>query len=182
MTERLVYSRNTALDYLGKSDPPGHAEITTFTTDGTNLNLFARYATPPEEDETFEYHQYPIKSINLVDSHQRLKDGRRGLRNEQDYAKKQSYALRDRLQEHWRQHRDSLHPIAKGAPPPSVLDGNFEATDAYEDKIGHGMLEEQPCSPTPAASHRHKVSSSSLHSNSLYHPLITVLPTALVGN
>jgi hypothetical protein len=37
----LAYARRQALAYLGKPDPPGHAEITTFTTDGTNLHLFA---------------------------------------------------------------------------------------------------------------------------------------------
>lgn len=42
---------------MGKPDPPGHAEITTFTTDGTNINLYAHYATPSAEDEdTVEYH------------------------------------------------------------------------------------------------------------------------------
>lgn len=33
----LVYSRNQALAHMGKSDPPRHAEVTTFTTDGTHL-------------------------------------------------------------------------------------------------------------------------------------------------
>jgi len=35
----LVYSRNQALSYIGKADPPGHAEVTTFATDGTTLNV-----------------------------------------------------------------------------------------------------------------------------------------------
>ncbi|KIH88220.1 hypothetical protein SPBR_07890 [Sporothrix brasiliensis 5110] len=35
----LVHARNQALAYMGGSDPPGHAEVTTFTADGTNLNL-----------------------------------------------------------------------------------------------------------------------------------------------
>ncbi|KAK0612984.1 hypothetical protein B0T17DRAFT_542373 [Bombardia bombarda] len=51
----LVFARNQALSYLGKSDPPGHAEVTTFITDGTDLNLFAHYATR-SEDGTLEYH------------------------------------------------------------------------------------------------------------------------------
>jgi hypothetical protein len=51
----LVFARNKALSYLGKSDPPGHAEVTTFTTDGTNLNLYAHYADP-SEDGTLKYH------------------------------------------------------------------------------------------------------------------------------
>ncbi|RMD39797.1 hypothetical protein DV735_g5350, partial [Chaetothyriales sp. CBS 134920] len=100
----LVYARNQALSYLGTADPPGHAEVTAFTTDGTNLNLFAHYATL-SADGTLEYHQYPIKSTNLTDSHQAFRDGRRGLRNVQDHARKQSYAMRDHLRERWKRRR-----------------------------------------------------------------------------
>ncbi|KAH8755760.1 hypothetical protein F5883DRAFT_607597 [Diaporthe sp. PMI_573] len=45
----LVYTRNQALSYLGKSNPPGHAEITTFTTDGTSLNFYAHHVTQTED-------------------------------------------------------------------------------------------------------------------------------------
>lgn len=100
----LVYARNRALSLIGESDPPGHAKVTTFTTDGTNLNFFAHY-TALSEDDTLEYHQYPIDSINLANSHQQYKDGRRAIRNAQDYAKKQSYALKDQLKGHWKQRR-----------------------------------------------------------------------------
>ncbi|KAK0637393.1 hypothetical protein B0T17DRAFT_475825, partial [Bombardia bombarda] len=100
----LVYARNQALTYQGKSDPPGHASITTFTTNGTHLNFYAHYATPAR-DGTLEYHQFPIKSTNLVNSHGEHKEGRRGLRNEQDHAKRQSQALRDQLKEHYKKQR-----------------------------------------------------------------------------
>lgn len=113
----LVYARNQALAYLGKSDPQGHAKVTTFTTDGSNLNLYTHY-TALSEDGTLEYHQYPVRSTNLVDSYQGLKDGRRGVRNEQDHAFQQSCALRDQLKEHWKQSCTALYPIAEGAPLP----------------------------------------------------------------
>ncbi|KAK0636537.1 hypothetical protein B0T17DRAFT_478504, partial [Bombardia bombarda] len=99
----LVHARNQALAYMGKSDPPGHAAITTFTTDGTSLNMYAHYALPSEEDEnTLEYHQYKYASTNIKDSYQGHKDGRKGLRNAQDYAREQAYALKDQLKEHWK--------------------------------------------------------------------------------
>jgi hypothetical protein len=110
MTERpLSTPRNQALSYIGKPNPPGHAEVTTFTTNGANLNFFAHYAAP-SEDGTLEYHQYPYVSVNLK-KYQEFKDGRRGLRNEQDHAREQSYASRDQLKEHWKQRRDGPHPI-----------------------------------------------------------------------
>lgn len=102
----LVFARNQALSLVGKPDPPGHAEITTFTTDGTNLNFYAHYATP-SDDGALRYHQYQYASANVKDSYQGHKDGRKGLRNVQDRAKKQSYDLKDQLKEHWKQRCDS---------------------------------------------------------------------------
>lgn len=131
----LVYARNQALSYLGKPDSPGYAEVTTFTTDGTTLNFFAHYATP-SEDGTLEYHQYPITSAHLLKSRQGYKEGRRGLRNEQDYARKQSYAMRDQLKEHWKQRRGApLQPIAEGAPPLPIADSTFGERNADQDEV-----------------------------------------------
>lgn len=103
----LVHARNQALAYMGKSDPLGHAEATTFTTDGTNLNLYAHYAAPSAEDEdTLEYHQYPISSTDIKGTYQGHKDGRKSLRNAQDRARDQSYDLKTQLKEHWKQNRN----------------------------------------------------------------------------
>lgn len=97
----MVYARNQALAYMEKSDSSGHSEIMTFTTDGTNLSMYAHYATPAEGDKsTMEYHQFQYASTNIKDSYQGHRDGRRGLRNIQDHAKKQSYDLKDQLNEH----------------------------------------------------------------------------------
>ena len=144
----LVYSRNQALSYLGKSDPPGHAEITTFTTDGTLVNFYAHYAEQTE-DGTLKYHQYQYASAHMKDSHQSHKDGRKGLRNQQDHAREQSYALRDQLKEHWKQ-RHNLHPIAEGAPLPAP-DDHFEVTNAVDAEAGCEIVE-QPYRHTPSVS------------------------------
>ncbi|KAI0868141.1 hypothetical protein GGS24DRAFT_483248 [Hypoxylon argillaceum] len=128
----LVYARNQALSYMGRSDPPGHAEVTTFTTDGTTLNQYAHYAEETEDGKT-KYHQYRIKSTNLIDSYEDFKAGRRGLRNLQDHARNQSYALRDDLQEYYRQHRSDLQPIAKSSylPVPDTQANPYEDTNPY---------------------------------------------------
>ncbi|KAH0551459.1 hypothetical protein GP486_007327 [Trichoglossum hirsutum] len=168
----LVYARNQALSYIGKPDPPGHAEVTTFTTDGTNLNFFAHYAAP-SEDGTLKYHQYPYASVNLK-KYQEFKEGRRGLRNEQDHAREKSYALRDQLKEHWKQRRGDLNPIAKGAPPP-IPDGTFEETNVDEDKTGHEVVE-QPCQPTPAASSQPRMATSSVSSSKPFPPTSDYAP------
>ncbi|KND89205.1 hypothetical protein TOPH_06222 [Tolypocladium ophioglossoides CBS 100239] len=44
----LVHSRNEALAYMAKSDPPGHAAVTTFTTDGATLNFFGHFVAESE--------------------------------------------------------------------------------------------------------------------------------------
>jgi hypothetical protein len=135
----LVYGRNQALSYLEKPDAPRHAEISTFTTDGTTLNLFANYADRTE-DGSLQYHQYPVQSIKLTDSHQAFKEGRKALRNAQDHARELSYDLRDRLKEVWRQRRNSKRtpqPVAEGTSkgmkrpvvtPQPVADGTSKGT------------------------------------------------------
>ncbi|KAI1144709.1 hypothetical protein F4825DRAFT_458393 [Nemania diffusa] len=138
----LVHARTQALAYMGKEDPPGHAEITTFTTDGTNLNLYAHYATPSAEDgDTLEYHQYPVSSTNLTSTYQGHKDGRKSLRNAQDHAKTQSEQLRDQLKQHWKQNRNKLPPVAERVHPPDV-ERPSHATDGYEDASPHVLQEE----------------------------------------
>lgn len=148
----LVYARNQALSYLGTSDPPGHAQVATFTTDGTNLNLYAHYASL-NEDGVPKYHQYRIKSTNLIDSYEGFKEGRRALRNAQEYAKKQSYALRNQLKDGWKQRRNGLHPMADGTPPvPELgLPGATNLSENAEDEAGY-VLVEQPSEPTPPTS------------------------------
>lgn len=135
----LVYARNEALSYTGKPDPAGHAEVTTFTTDGTNLNFFTHYAAP-SEDGALEYHQYPSASTNLMKSHQEFKDGYKLLRNAQDYARGESYQLKDQLKEHWKARN------SRPAPLPSI-----------EDEDGYEVIEQQPVyQPTPPISSKPK--------------------------
>ncbi|RSL83535.1 hypothetical protein CEP52_016691 [Fusarium oligoseptatum] len=162
----LVYARNQALDAAKEPYLAGHAKVTTFTTDGNNLNLFAHYAAETE-DGTLEYHQYLIKSLSLMDSHAGYKEGRKQLRNAQDLAREESYALRDELKDYWRQPRDSLHPIAEGVPPLSVPDLEpLDTTHAYEDEDDYEVVEPQPVyQPTPPTSSRPKHSKSH-HSHS----------------
>jgi len=73
--------------------------VAAFTTDGTNVN-FAHYAALSEEDDTIEDHQYRYALANVKDTYRGHKDGRKGIRNEQDHAREQSHALRDQLKEH----------------------------------------------------------------------------------
>lgn len=96
----LVYARNKALALIGKPDPLGHAKITTFATDGNHIDFFAHYAAR-RDDGKLEYHQHPIGSCVLTNSHHGFKDGWRQLQNQQDYAREQSYALRDQLVSYW---------------------------------------------------------------------------------
>lgn len=113
----LVYARNQALSYIRKPDLPGHSQVMTFTTDGINLNLFAHYAAQSSEDGRLQYHQYPVNSTNLTGSRESFKDGRRGLRNAQDWARQQTYILRDELKEHWKEQCDALPNETAGEGP-----------------------------------------------------------------
>ncbi|KAJ2905784.1 hypothetical protein MKZ38_004461 [Zalerion maritima] len=161
----LAFARNQALAYQGEFDHPGHASITTFTTNGTQVHFYAYYATPIE-DGTLEYHQFPIKSTSLVNSHGEHKEGRRGLRNAQDHARKQSYALKDQLKEHYKQRSSGLHPIAEGVPTLPVP--GTEPLHAYDNEDDYEVVEHQPVyQPMPPTSSKHK--SSTTHSHHSHH-------------
>ncbi|CAK7228669.1 hypothetical protein SCUCBS95973_006959 [Sporothrix curviconia] len=153
---------------MGKPDPLGHAEITTFTTDGKNINFFAHYAAE-SEDGTLEYHQFPIKATSLVNSHGEHKVGRRGLRNAQDHAREQSYALKDQLKEHYKQQRGcayGLQPIAEGVSSLPAL--GIEPLHVQENEDDYEVVEHQPAhQPTPPTSSEHK--SSKAHSHHSHH-------------
>lgn len=107
----LVYARNKVLSHIGQPDSPGHAEVTTFTTDGTIMNFFAHY-TSKTEYGTLQYHQYPITTALLKNSYRDFKRGRKALRNCQDYARKQSYALKDMVMNHWK-HTTPVLPLVE---------------------------------------------------------------------
>lgn len=102
----MVYGRNQALECLGEPDPLGHSAITTFTSNGENVNLFAHHALPTGEDGAVEYHQHRLTQTNLIESYESFKKGRKEIRNAQDYAREQSFALRDQLQEQQRSRQE----------------------------------------------------------------------------
>ncbi len=99
----LVYARSQAVAYLQKPEAAAFAHVTTFTTDGTNLNFFAHYASPAE-DGTVKYHQYPLASFNVKDTFEGYKHGWQAMKNHQEYAKHQSETLRNHLRTHWENH------------------------------------------------------------------------------
>jgi hypothetical protein len=130
----LVYGRNQALAYLGAPDLPGYAAVSTFTMDGTNVNFFSHYAAPSKvNDETLDYHQYPTTSTNLVNSFEEFKQGRKQLRNLQEDARNESYALRGRLVDHWTKKRQEplrAADVVQIAVPENV---HFAAGDFGDD-------------------------------------------------
>lgn len=87
----MVYARNQALAYIGRPDPPGVAQVLTFCLDGTFLRIFAHYAAT--ENGRTEYHQYTVKEMGILYTFEGFEEGRRWLRNMQEYAEKQSIAL-----------------------------------------------------------------------------------------
>lgn len=124
----LVYGRNNALARLGRPDPPGHAEVMTFATDGTRLSIYAHYAAASAETDALEYHQYEVASEDMA-GYAGYKAGRRALRNAQDRARATSHALRDDLREAWRaeQRRPTGSSRRSAADTASSLDGGGEA-------------------------------------------------------
>ncbi len=113
----LVHARNEALGYLRSSDPPQHASILTFTTDGRALSVFAHHASTPPLGGN-QYHQYRLTASHLDESFDDFRRGWRQLHNAQDYAKEQARRLRGRLLEEWTA-RQPRPGVAEYWSPPS---------------------------------------------------------------
>lgn len=104
-----------------------------------------------EANDTLEYHQYQYASVNVKDTYQGHKDGYKGIRNEQDHAKDQSYVMRDRLQKYREQRRGGLHPIAEGADLDDISYVPSPALESNSYPDDDGEAEEPP----PAKSTRY---------------------------
>lgn len=116
----MVYGKNQAQAYLGDNlDPPENSTITTFATDGEQVTFYAHHALPTGEDGKVQYHQHFLGREEFTGSYEGFKAARRQIRNAQDYAREQSFALRDRLLEHRRVQR-SRGPPAPGTPAPAA--------------------------------------------------------------
>lgn len=137
----LVYARNKALVLIGKPDPLGHAKITTFATDGNTIEFFAHYVARGD-DGKLKYHQYRIGSCFLTSSHCGFKDGWRQLQNQQDYAREQSYALRDQLVNYWvaREGIASSTPISSRIE--NLNDSRLEPWDKTRTGLQEGVRED----------------------------------------
>ncbi|KAI0105040.1 hypothetical protein GGR51DRAFT_201524 [Nemania sp. FL0031] len=94
----LVYARNQALECLGKSDPPRHASVITFATDGTLIRFYAHYACT-DKGGSLKYYQYLIGMRLFTDSHDEFNLCRQKLQNLRDFAKEQAESLRDQLKQ-----------------------------------------------------------------------------------
>lgn len=92
----MVYGRNEALKFIGKADPPRRPAVLTATTTGQEWNVYAHYAHPNEATGKEEYYQCRMASRSMENLNE-YKQGRRVLRNMQDFAREQASELRDSL-------------------------------------------------------------------------------------
>jgi hypothetical protein len=148
----MVYDRNEAHLFLERPDPTGHAFVSTFTTDGTTLNIFDHYSS--ESQDQVKYHQYPTCSSFLTSTFDDFKKSRRRLRNLEDDAKETSEKLRDELNKKWLANHRS--PVSPRAPTETVdsIDGN---SYEYEDgeNPNNQLLAEYWTSIRPRSIFRH---------------------------
>ncbi|KAH6713402.1 hypothetical protein BKA61DRAFT_644320 [Leptodontidium sp. MPI-SDFR-AT-0119] len=124
----MIYGRNEARSFLESPDPAGHAFISTFTTDGTTLNIFDHYSS--ESQGQVKYHQYPTSNSFLISTYEDFKKIRRQLRNLEDDAKEASEKLRDELNEKWcANHRSPVSPNVPVEAGNSIDSNNHDYDD-----------------------------------------------------
>lgn len=156
----MVYGRNQAQEYLGDADAIGYSHVITFTSNGEHITFFAHHALPTGEDGKVEYHQHYLARTDLTDSYESFKKGRRQIRNAQDYAREQSFALRDQLRKQRRLQRRRRRSavLRTPAPAPAAMhpkaDGNEgdEVSEESEDYAGDRSISMPNNRPMPPVS------------------------------
>lgn len=99
----MVYGRNEALRYIGKADPPRQPAVLTATTIGQEWNVYGHYAHPNDSTGREEYYQCRMAGGSMENLTE-YKQGRKVLRNMQDFAREQSSDLRDSMQKDYAEH------------------------------------------------------------------------------
>lgn len=92
----MVYGRNEALKFIGKSDPPRQPVILTATATGQKWNVYGHYSHLNDGSGREEYYQCRMAGGSM-ENLEEYKHGRKVLRNMQDFAREQSSALRDSI-------------------------------------------------------------------------------------
>ncbi|KAJ4421143.1 hypothetical protein N0V82_003907 [Gnomoniopsis sp. IMI 355080] len=97
----MTYARNRALDFIGDKDPPRRASPMSVATDGHSWTAYSHYAHPkdPKDDNNFEYYQNEVASGRTAE-YDDFKRSYKMLRNAQDWGRKESHDLRERMQRH----------------------------------------------------------------------------------
>ncbi|KAG6353680.1 hypothetical protein INS49_005389 [Diaporthe citri] len=99
----MVYGRNEALKYIGKADPPRQPAVLTATTIGQEWNVYGHYAHPNDSTGKEEYYQCRMAGGSMENLSE-YKQGRKVLRNMQDFAREQASDLRDSMQNDYDEH------------------------------------------------------------------------------
>ncbi|KFA60331.1 hypothetical protein S40285_10528 [Stachybotrys chlorohalonatus IBT 40285] len=110
----LVYARNQALSYLGRSDPINQTSAITFFTNGERLHIYAHYVTKSRRGTT-QHIQHQLASIYMLHSHQEFILGYLALRNAQDYVKERAIEPKEEPIQHWIKELGVEPPIVSDA-------------------------------------------------------------------
>lgn len=92
----MVYGRNEALKFMGKADPPRQPAVLTATTIGQEWNVYGHYSHPNDSTGKEEYYQCRMAGGSMENLNE-YKQGRKVLRNMQDFAREQSSDLRNSM-------------------------------------------------------------------------------------
>lgn len=120
----MVYGRNEALKYMGKADPPRQPAVLAATTIGQEWNVYGHYAHPNDLTGQEEYYQCRMAGGSMENLNE-YKQGRKVLRNMQDFAREQSSDLREGMQMDYDEH---------GSRQPGQHSGNKTGSNSLASK------------------------------------------------
>ncbi len=96
----LVNGRDLARLSMQKSTEPGMAYVGSFVSDGHYLRISVHYTTEDPISKATQYRQYLVFDANIQQDPEHFKDGRRRLRNLQDWTQQNAEMFMEASEHH----------------------------------------------------------------------------------
>ena len=125
----LVYGRKQAQVLMHKADESGKAYVGSFVCDGQHLQISVHYTTKHPTSGATEYRQYLMFDENIQRDLEHFINGRRHLRNLQDFSRRNANMIREPPKDHKQEKRKTPHRACKGRAlrdAAKVSDNNVE--------------------------------------------------------
>lgn len=153
----LALGASAPEDFIGSLENNAHTITSTYTSSSGTLQMYAIHRhSPSDSTGSPEYFMTPLRSISMIDSPERFREGAAAFRNGRDWAKKQRGDLVLKVNNH--------NPVTSGAASTADTSINqsqstLESQAPLASQTSEDMADQEPTRPDESSAKRLKTSS-----------------------